>query len=175
MSPSYQTIPPANAPKDEPSSTLVPMMKKVAVAAMVGTALVVGYSYGASTNPTVTDLATTAAANLVRGGAEMKKEDCITGPCNKNKNEKACLSGTFTKGCNWYPHWLDGECSSCSGVSCGNHRAVACNMCNFYGPSSWNPLKTKNKGENYCNGDCKWETNCSPFVPGCMWPKCYPK
>jgi len=76
MSPSYQTIPPANAPKDEQrSSTPVPMMQKVVIAAMmVGTALVAGYSYGASTNPVMIDKATmttttmTTAANLVRRG-----------------------------------------------------------------------------------------------------------
>ena len=61
MSPSYQTIPPANAPKDEQrSSTPVPMMQKVVIAAMmVGTALVAGYSYGANTNPAMIDIATT--------------------------------------------------------------------------------------------------------------------
>ena len=73
MSPSYQTIPAANAPKanapkDEHSSTPVPMMKKVVIAAMVGTALVAGYSYSAGTNPSMIDIATTTTttANLVR-------------------------------------------------------------------------------------------------------------
>ena len=113
MSPSYQTIPPANAPKDDPSSTLVPMMKKIGIVAMVGTALVVGYSYyGSSTNPARIDIATTtmttttAAANLVRGGVSNngdagqedfsstrtadtaadieKNRRCYDGPCNKD-------------------------------------------------------------------------------------------
>ena len=44
MFPSYQTVPLANAPKEEPSSIPVPRMKKVAVAAMVGTAFVLGFS-----------------------------------------------------------------------------------------------------------------------------------
>ena len=47
MFPSYQTVPlatPPKAPKEEPSSTPVPMMKKVAVAAMVGTAFVLGFA-----------------------------------------------------------------------------------------------------------------------------------
>ena len=42
MSPSYQTVPLVTPPKVEPSSTSVPMMKKVAVAAMVGTAFLAG-------------------------------------------------------------------------------------------------------------------------------------
>ena len=48
MFPSYQTVPLANAPKDERSSPPVPRTKKGAVAAMmVGMALlVVGYSDG---------------------------------------------------------------------------------------------------------------------------------
>ena len=181
MSPSYQTVPPANAPKEEPSSTPVPMMKKVAVVAMVGTALVVGYSYGASTNPARIDIATTTmtttatAANLVRGGvrngdnsfAEMEKEDCITGPCNKNRNEKACLSGTFTKGCNWYPQWGAGGCSSCSGVGCGSHRAVSCRACSYYDGI--------NKGKNYCNGECIWDSRFNWRYPPSIWPQCYPK
>ena len=44
MFPSYQTVPLVNAPKEEPSSTPVPMMKKAAVAAMVGTAFVLGFA-----------------------------------------------------------------------------------------------------------------------------------
>jgi len=51
MPPSYQTVPLVTPPKDEPSSTSVPMMKKVAVAAMVGMALVGGNAYGSSNNP----------------------------------------------------------------------------------------------------------------------------
>ena len=99
MSPSYQTIPPATS-KDEPSSTPVPMMKKVAVVAMVGTALVVGYSYGASTNPARINIATTTTAtNLVRGGVrngDAGQEDwdsyCV------GLNEKACKG---QKECQW--------------------------------------------------------------------------
>ena len=160
MTPSYQHTT-TNNPKEEPSYTPVPMIKKVAIAAMVGTALlVVGYSYGASTNPARIEIATTttaAAANLVRGGvstgdnsfADMEKEEgCWNGPCNKQRNEKACLSGTFAVGCNWYPQW---GCSSCSGVSCGNHRAVECGWCTMFGGSF-----PANKGKNYCNGECKW-------------------
>ena len=57
MPPSYQTVPLAVPPKtlaippEEPAPTSVPTMKKLVVAAMVGTALVGGYSYGSSTNP----------------------------------------------------------------------------------------------------------------------------
>ena len=46
-----QTVSLATPPKDEPSSTLVPMMIKVVAAAMVGTALVVGNAYGFSHYP----------------------------------------------------------------------------------------------------------------------------
>ena len=153
----YQTIPPANAPKDEPS-------------AMVGTALVAGYSYGANTNPAMIDIATTTTtANLVRGGdsngdnsfAEIENEDCLFGPCNKNRNEKACMSGTFTKGCNWYPHYRDGVCSSCSGVNCGNHRAPICSRCNWYGPVPSNPFKTNNKGKKLLQWRMRMEKKIS--------------
>ena len=150
---------------------------------MVGTALlVVGYSYGASTNPARIEIATTttaAAANLVRGGvstgdnsfADMEKEEgCWNGPCNKQRNEKACLSGTFAVGCNWYPQW---GCSSCSGVSCGNHRAVECGYCNLYGPDPRKPFKTNDKGKNYCNGDCWWGRQ--KFGVGLVLPRCWPK
>ena len=106
MSPSYQTIiPPANAPKEERSSTPVPMMKKVGIAATVGTALVAGYSYGASTNPAVIDIATTttAAANLVRRGVrngDAGQEDFVS--CwTIGLDEKACNG---KKECHWYPH-----------------------------------------------------------------------
>ena len=57
MPPSYQTVPLAVPPKtlaippEEPAPTSVPTMKKLVAAAMVGTALVGGYSYGSSTNP----------------------------------------------------------------------------------------------------------------------------
>ena len=157
MSPSYQTIPPANAMKEEPSSTPVPMMKKIGIAAMVGTALlVVGYSYGSSTNPAM-------IKSVTNSFAEMEKEDCWTGPCNKNRNEIACLSGTFTKGCKWYPHsCVEGacQCSSCSGVDCGNHRAVDCERC----------TSRKRKGEKYCHGECKWGFNWAFLGHGC-----YPK
>ena len=107
MVPSYQTVPlanvptKANVPKDERSSTPVTMMKKVAIAAMVGTALVVGYSYGASTNPARINIATTTttAANLVHGGVrngDAGQEDwdsyCV------GLNEKACKG---QKECQW--------------------------------------------------------------------------
>ena len=104
MSPSYQTIPPANVPKDEPSSTLVPMMKKIAIVAMVGTALVVGYSYyGSSTNPARIDIATTtmttttAAANLVRGGVSNNGDAGQEDDCHGFLDEKKCEE----KGCYW--------------------------------------------------------------------------
>ena len=172
MSPSYQTIPPANAPKDEHSSTPVPRMMKVAVAAMVGTALVVvGYSYGASINPAMFDIATTTmtkTATAANSFAEMEKESCRNGPCKYNHNEKDCLSGNFTKGCKWYPHLRNdvwdtiGFCSSCAGVNCGNHRTFACYGCEYY-KGSWE------KGKNYCNGECKWDTRFPHRA------QCYPK
>jgi len=137
MSPSYQTVPPAtnapkaNAPKEERSSTPVPMMKKVGIVAMVGTALVVGYSYGASTNHAMiatTTMTTTSAANLVRGGVrngDAGQEDFSStsigdnyvksvtnsfaekeeeGDCIDNSNEKACRE---QKGCYWYGGMLN--------------------------------------------------------------------
>ena len=161
MSPSYQTIPPANAPKDEPSSTLVPMMKKVAVAAMVGTALVVGYSYGSSTNPAMIKSVTNSFAKMEeeKGGPE-----CYRGPCDKNRNEKDCKEAW--ERCYWYPHIGSGMCSSCSGVSCGEHRNVRCARCNFYGPKPSNPFKTSNKGKNYCNGECEWKRGLGGGVCG---------
>ena len=162
MSPSYQTIPPANAPKDERSSTPVPMMKKVVIAAMVGTALVAGYSYGASTNPAM-------IKSVTNSFAKMEKEDCYNGPCNKNIIESACLSGTHTKGCNWYPHWRDGRCSSCSGVDCGGHRAVECHQCNYYGGTF-----PANKGKDYCNGECWWGTQNQGSIDDWWTPKCWP-
>merc|ERR1711865_1274678 len=168
MVPSYQTVPLANVPKAN-APTPVPRRKKVAVAAMmIGMALlIVGYScsYGASTiHPArMTDIATTTttmtaaamAANLVRGGvqtgdtsfSDMEKEDCKNGPCNRNRNKKACLND-FTKGCIWYPHLPNGTCSSCSGVSCGNHRASICYDCVWY--------ERVKKGKSHCNGECKW-------------------
>ena len=193
MFPSYQTVPlanvptKANAPKEERSSTPVPRRKKVAVAAamMVGMALVVvGYSYGASTThparmidiATTTMTTTATAANLVRGGVQKssyEQEGCYDGPCNKQLNERACLSGTFAAGCNWYPHWGAGGCSSCSGVSCGNHRAVECGYCNLYGPDPRKPFKTNDKGKNYCNGDCWWGRQ--KFGVGLVLPRCWPK
>ena len=51
MSTSYQTVFLATPLKDESSSSPVQIMKKVVVAVMVGTALVVGNAYGFSTNP----------------------------------------------------------------------------------------------------------------------------
>mmetsp|Transcript_14126 Transcript_14126/g.16055 ORF Transcript_14126/g.16055 Transcript_14126/m.16055 type:complete len:154 (+) Transcript_14126:130-591(+) len=58
MSPSYQTVPLATPSKDEPSSTPVPMLKKIAVAAVVGAILVVGNGYShTSTGITKTSVA----------------------------------------------------------------------------------------------------------------------
>ena len=94
MSLSYQTIPPANAPKEERSSTPVPMMKKVGIAAMVGTALVAGYSYGSSTNnPAMIDIATTTG----------KPWDTLIRRCHRiGNNEQACKE---LGGCYWYPSY----------------------------------------------------------------------
>mmetsp|Transcript_11981 Transcript_11981/g.13701 ORF Transcript_11981/g.13701 Transcript_11981/m.13701 type:complete len:224 (-) Transcript_11981:63-734(-) len=177
MSRSYQTIPPANAPKDEPSSTPVPMMKKIVIAAMVGTAvLVVGYSYGASNNPAMFDIATTTmttTATAANSFAEMEKVECSEGPCKYNRNEKVCLSGNFTKGCKWYPHLRNdvwdtiGFCSSCAGVNCGNHRAFNCKKCKYY--------EGLEMGKNYCNGECTWDTRFNWRRPRSVWPQCYPK
>ena len=182
MFPSYQTVPLANVPTkaNAPKTTPVPRMKKVAVAALVGMALVVvGYSYGASTiHPArMTDIATTTttttAANLVRGGVRtgdtsfvaMEKEDCYRGPCNKNRgNKEACLSG-LTEGCHRYPLWGNavvpgggtvGGCSRCSGVDCGNgHRAATCALCPSYAGLPVNTFTEKFQ-KFYCNEECKW-------------------
>ena len=95
MSPSYQTIiPPANAPKEERSSTPVPMMKKVGIAAMVGTALVAGYSYGSSTNnPAMIDIATTP-----KNTWNTKNRQCH----RIGNNEQACKE---LGGCYWFPSY----------------------------------------------------------------------
>ena len=69
MSPSYQTVPLAAPPKVEPSSTSVSMMKKVAVAAMVGTAFLAGNSYARGSNA--------APLSSVTGGPP----DSVTGNC----------------------------------------------------------------------------------------------
>ena len=107
MVPSYQTVPlanvpKANAPKDERSLTPVPRMKKVAVATLVGMALVVvGYAYGSSTiHPArMTDIALTTAANLVRGGVS-KNQKCFNGPCNDHDgDEEACKK---QEECYWF-------------------------------------------------------------------------
>ena len=75
--------------------------------------------------------------------------DCYSGPCyDRSCSDVACEG---RKGCYWYPHWGSGRCSSCSGVSCGEHRAVECSRCNYYGGTF--PAK---KGKTYCNGECKW-------------------
>ena len=69
-----------------------------------------------------------------------------------NGNEQACEG---REGCYWYPHgsyWeVIGTCSSSPGVSCGQHRANACNQCPYY--------DTVDHGANYCNGDCKWQSH----------------
>jgi len=148
MSPSYQTIPPANAPKDEPSSTPVPMMKQVVIAAMVGTAMI--------------DIATTTTttANLVRGGVS-NDDPCYGKNCNdpcydKNPNEKVC---TERVGCYFYPHWGSaGICDSSSGVNCGGHRATECVECPYY---------EKTYKVNYCNGECKWSSTWLPLYSIC--------
>ena len=88
------------------------------------------------------------AENEDEGGGLLR--DCLSGPCNKQRNEKACRIWD-KKGCKWYPHHGSGMCSSCSGVSCGQHRAVECFDCNYYGGTF-----PANKGKTYCNGDCKW-------------------
>ena len=111
------------------------------------------------------------AENEDEGGGLLR--DCLSGPCNKQRNENACLSGTFAAGCNWYPHWGAGGCSSCSGVSCGNHRAVECGYCNLYGPDPRKAFKTNDKGKNYCNGDCWWGRQ--KFGVGLVFPRCWPK
>jgi len=94
--------------------------------------------------------------------AEMEKEDCWTGPCNKIPYKNACLGGTFTKGCKWYPNQRNGNtigmCSSCAGVNCGNHRALTCYVCEYY--------DGKAMGKNYCNGECTWDNRFSWFPPG---------
>ena len=165
MFPSYQTVPlanisKANAPKEERSSTPVPRMTKVAVAAMVGMALVVGgYSYGASTtHPAmmidITTTRTTAAANLVRGGVRNGETYGPGDACyDIGSDEEAC---TGREGCYWYPHWASsqGWCSSSSGVDCGvnnqglGFRARDCATCPYY-------ESVNNQGMDYCHGDCE--------------------
>ena len=170
MFPSYQTVPLANAPKEERSSTPVPWMKKIAIAAMVGMALVVvGYSYGASTtHPAIIDITTTTtttAANLVRGGSRKYGDACY----DIGSNEEAC---TGREGCYWYPHWAspNGWCSSSSGVDCGvnnqglGFRARDCATCPYY-------ESVNNQGEKYCHGDCEWF--CQGFF--CSQSLCAPK
>ena len=158
MFPSYQTVPlanvptKANVPKDERSSTPVPRMKKVAVAALFGMALVVVcYSYGSNTHPAMMiDIATTtttaaAAANLVRGSVS-NGDACYDIEAG---NETACKG---REGCYWYPHWgsTHGFCSSSPGVECGGYRARDCRACPYYD-------SINNQGKEYCQGDCEWD------------------
>ena len=160
MFPSYKTVPLANTPKAERSSTPVPRMKKIAVAAMVGMALVVvGYSYGASTtHPAKIDIATTTtttAANLIRGGSRKYGDACY----NLGSNEEAC---TGREGCYWYPHWASphGWCSSSPGVDCGGFRARDCETCPYY-------ESINNQGAKYCLGDCYWDVWVWGWDPIC--------
>ena len=164
MFPSYQTIPlanvsKANAPKEERSSTPVPRMKQVAVAAMVSMALVVvGYSYGASTTHPgmMIDITTTttAAANL-----EPNYGDACY---DIGSNEGACKNSL--SGCHWYPHWAspNGWCSSSPGVDCGvnkqglGFRARDCKTCPYY-------ESVNNQGDEYCGGDCYYSYGGSFF------------
>eukprot|EP00751_Fragilariopsis_kerguelensis_P030511 CAMPEP_0170923158 /NCGR_PEP_ID=MMETSP0735-20130129/10872_1 /TAXON_ID=186038 /ORGANISM="Fragilariopsis kerguelensis, Strain L26-C5" /LENGTH=245 /DNA_ID=CAMNT_0011322695 /DNA_START=110 /DNA_END=847 /DNA_ORIENTATION=- len=71
---------------------------------------------------------------------------CYGETCKIHRNDtKACKEA----GCFYYPDHFDYPyCSSCSGVSCGNHRSTECKYCPYY--------KGVDKGENYCNGDCEW-------------------
>ena len=76
MSPSYETVPLATPSKDEPSSTPVPMLKKVAVAALVGTAaLVVGNPYGSNTNQTMTVSVVAFSSNIAVAETEAESDD----------------------------------------------------------------------------------------------------
>ena len=138
------------------------MMKKVVITAMVGTALVAGYSYGSSTNPAMIDIATTTttttAAYLVRGGVSNSGDAASPsqppdGPCMRNHHDyNSCMSA---KGCYWYPHWGSGGCTECAqppcGVICGWYRAPNCFTCPYY-------ESTKNEGGTYCSVDCKWHS-----------------
>merc|ERR1719162_2024375 len=125
---------------------------------------------------TTTTTTAATAANLDRGGVRNDDSSfavnfparaCYDGPCNKNRNEKACLSGTFTKGCTW--HWTlgGGRCSSCVGVNCGNHRSHTCRGCPF--------LKGEEMEKNYCNGECTWDNRWDWRRPLVVWSECYLK
>eukprot|EP00751_Fragilariopsis_kerguelensis_P018116 CAMPEP_0170843686 /NCGR_PEP_ID=MMETSP0734-20130129/6407_1 /TAXON_ID=186038 /ORGANISM="Fragilariopsis kerguelensis, Strain L26-C5" /LENGTH=126 /DNA_ID=CAMNT_0011211905 /DNA_START=206 /DNA_END=583 /DNA_ORIENTATION=- len=73
MSPSYETVPLATPSKDEPSSTPVPMLKKIAVAAVVGAALVVGY--GSSTNQAMPVAVVAFSSNIAVTETEAESDD----------------------------------------------------------------------------------------------------
>jgi len=69
--------------------------------------------------------------------------------CRKHRGEEKACKGQG--GCFYYPHLFsngEGDCSGCSGVSCGAHRSTECVNCPYY--------KGVNKRKNYCNGDCEW-------------------
>ena len=106
------------------------------------------------------------AENEDEGGGLLR--DCLSGPCNKQRNEKACRIWD-KKGCKWYPHHGSGMCSSCSGVSCGEHRAVECSWCNYYGGTF-----PANKGKDYCNGECWWGTQNQGSIDDWWTAKCWP-
>ena len=80
MFPSYQTDPLAIVPKEEPSSIPVPMMKKIAVAAMVGTAFVLGFA---------------ASGGALEGGANLSVLDP---PGGKQTEGQVCFGGLTVQG-----------------------------------------------------------------------------
>ena len=80
MFPSYQTVPLANASKEESSSPPVPRMKKVAVAAMVGTAFVLGFS---------------ASGGALEGGANLSVLDP---PGGTQTEGQVCFGGLTVHG-----------------------------------------------------------------------------
>ena len=175
MSTSYQTIPSANAPTDEPSSTPVPRMKKVAVAAMMVSMafVVVGYLYGASNNnnPAMIKSVTNSFAKMEEEEGGGLLGSCFSGDrCyDLSCSDVACKE---REGCYWYPFRIlgknqcTGTCSSCSGVNCGNnYPAINCHRC----------LSYRHQGEKYCQGECKWGYNWA-FISGCRpkWMTSHP-
>ena len=173
MFPSYQTVPlanvsKANAPKDERSSTPVPRMKKVAVAAMVGVALVVvGYSYSSSTtHPAKIDIATTtmttttAAANLVRGGVrngDAGQED-FSSYCS-GEDETACKG---KKECHWYAGIFSSYCA-CAWTE---------QLTQCMGLTKYPALTTAEACKNACCDDKNcgvWQFSAADYVNQCWY------
>ena len=143
-------------------------MKKVAVAAMVGVALVVvGYSYSSSTtHPAKIDIATTtmttttAAANLVRGGVrngDAGQED-FSSYCS-GEDETACKG---KKECHWYAGIFSSYCA-CAWTE---------QLTQCMGLTKYPALTTAEACKNACCDDKNcgvWQFSAADYVNQCWY------